>query len=176
MATKQLKELVKELQSGNLDVFDEIYYQTKNIVYYSIFNILKDSNISEDIMQDTYLRALDKIHSYKPKSGFKSWIVTIAKNLALNEYNKRKRELNIDITTDEYIFGSVESSSEKELMVAEMLKYLNEVEREIMILHVIGDLKHREIAEIVNKPLGTVTWMYNEAIKKLKNKYESRWD
>lgn len=174
MTTKETKQLVKLLQSGDMTVFDEIYHHTKSIVYYTIFTILKDSNLSEDIMQDTYLKALEKIHYYKPKSSFKSWIVTIARNLAINEYNKRKKDLNIDITVDEYVFGSVENSSEKEMMIKEMLTSLDKVEREIVVLHVIGDLKHREIAEIVDKPLGTVTWLYNKAIKKLKSKYESR--
>ena len=63
MADKDINELVKQLQNGNIEVFDDIYYQTKNIVYYSIFIILKDNQLSEDIMQDTYLRALEKIHS-----------------------------------------------------------------------------------------------------------------
>ena len=51
---------------------------------------------------------------------------------------------------------------------------LNEDEREIVIMHVIGDMKYREIAEVIGTPIGTISWKYNEAIKKLKNKYESR--
>ena len=174
MATKEIKELVKQLQNGDMSVFDEIYYDTKSIVYYTILNILKDSSLSEDIMQDAYLKALEKIHSYKPSYSFKAWIVTIARNLAINEYNKRKREFKVDPTVDEFIFGSVESTSEKETIVKEMLETIKESEREIVIMHVIGDLKHRQIAEILNKPIGTVTWTYNEAIKKLKSNYESR--
>jgi RNA polymerase sigma-70 factor (ECF subfamily) len=171
MTTKQLNDLVKKLQNGNMNVFDDVYYETKSVVYYTILAILKDKSLSEDIMQDTYLKSLEKIHSFKPHFSFKSWIVTIARNLALNEYNRRKRELSYDPNVDEYIFGTTESTSEKELIVKQMIETLKEDEREIVILHVIGDLKHREIAEIVGKPLGTVTWMYNQAIKKLKNEY-----
>ena len=125
-------------------------------------------------MQETYLKALEKIHTYKPRSSFNSWIVTIARNLAINEYNRRKRELKIDPQENEIIFGTIDSMSEKELIVKEMLEYLNMEEREIIIMHVIGDMKHREIAEVLGKPIGTVTWKYNEAINKLKNKFESR--
>lgn len=174
MATLQLKELVRQLQDGDLSVFDDIYYQTKNLVYYTILNILKDQSLSEDIMQDTYLKALEKIHTYRDRVSFSAWIVTIGKNLALNEYNKRKREMNVDIAEDEHLFGSTESSSEKELIIRDLLNRLNESEREIVILHIVGDLKHREVAKIVNKPLGTVTWIYNEAMKKLRTDYESR--
>lgn len=171
MTGKELNKLVKRLQNGEMEFFDEIYYETKSIVYYTILTIVKDHSLSEDLMQDTYLKALNKIHTFKPRFSFKSWIVVIGRNLALNEYNRRKRELSFDPSTDEYIFGSQESLSEKQLIVKELVEKLNPVEREIVLLHVVGDLKHREVADIVGKPLGTVTWMYNEAIKKLKNEY-----
>jgi RNA polymerase sigma-70 factor (ECF subfamily) len=174
MIKKDIKLLVKQLQNGDISVFDDIYYATKDTVYYTILSIIKDSSLSEDIMQETYLKALEKIHTYKPRSSFNSWIVTIARNLAINEYNRRKRELKVDPQENEIIFGTVDSMSEKELMVKEMLEYLNPEDREIIIMHVIGDMKHREIAEVLGKPIGTVTWKYNEAINKLKNKFESR--
>ncbi|MCK5761340.1 MAG: RNA polymerase sigma factor [Candidatus Izimaplasma sp.] len=169
MADKDINELVKKLQNGNIEVFDDIYYQTKNIVYYSIFIILKDYQLSEDIMQDTYLKALDKIHSYKRKAHFKSWLVTIAKNLAINEFNRRKREMLIDISENEYILGSTASTAENEILISQIFKILNNIEKEVIILHVVGDMKHREIAKLLDKPLGTITWIYNKAIKKLRS-------
>lgn len=171
MTSKELNKLVSTMQTGDMTVFDVIYHETKNVVYYTILGILKDKSRSEDIMQDTYLKVLEKIHSFKPRFGFKSWIVTIARNLAINEYNKRKRELSYDPTVDDYIFGQQESTSEKELIVKEVLEYLDEVEREVVVMHVLGDLKHREIAEVLKKPIGTITWIYNKAIKKAKEKF-----
>lgn len=169
MVKRDINELVKQLQNGDIEAFDDIYYQTKNIVYYSIFIILKDYQLSEDIMQDTYLKAINKIHTYKRKAHFKSWLVTIAKNLAINEFNRRKRELLIDIGDHEYIFGCTASTSENEVLISQIFKILSDTEKEVVLLHVVGDLKHREIAALLNKPLGTVTWTYNQAIKKLRN-------
>lgn len=174
MTAKELNLLVKQLQDGNMSVFDDIYYETKNLVYYTILSILKDSHLSEDLMQETYLKALEKIHSFKPKANFKSWIVTIARNLSINEYNRRKKSINVDIQTDEILLGSVQNNSEQELIVEEILNTLKETEREIVLLHILGDLKHREISKILDIPLGTVTWTYNQAIKKLRNEMEKR--
>lgn len=171
MNSKELNKLVSELQNGDMTAFDMIYHETKSVVYYTILSILKDKSRSEDIMQDTYLKSLEKIHSFKPRYGFKSWIVTIARNLAINEYNKRKRELSYDPNVDEYIFGQQESTSEKELIVKEILDYLDESEREVVVMHVLGDMKHREIADVLKKPIGTITWIYNKAIKKAKEKF-----
>lgn len=174
MIKKDIKILIEKLKNGDISVFDDIYYSTKDNVYYTILSIVKDASLSEDIMQETYLKALEKIHSYKPRHSFNSWIITIARNLAINEYNRRKRELKVDPTENEIIFGTTESTSEKELLIKEMMEFLNEDEREIVIMHVIGDMKYREIAEVIGTPIGTISWKYNEAIKKLKNKYESR--
>ena len=97
MDTVSIKKKVHLLQNGDLSVFDDIYYATKDAVYYTILAILKDESLAEDIMQDTYLTALEKIHQYKPRSSFQSWIVTVARNLAINVYNKRKREFLTDV-------------------------------------------------------------------------------
>ena len=175
MSNSDIKILVKKLQSGDMSVFDDLYYQTKDIVFYSILGILKDYSLSEDIMQDTYLKALNKIHSYKPTHSFKSWIVTIAKNLSINEFNRRKRETSIDIQTDEMFLGQTESRSENQILIEQIFRVLNDTEREIVLLHVVGDLKHREIAALLDKPIGTVTWSYKNSLEKLKNELnESR--
>ena len=175
MTINELKALVKRLQDGDIAVFDMIYYETKSVVYYTILSIVKDKSLSEDIMQDTYLKALSKIHTYKPTHSFKSWIVTIGKNLAINEYNRRKKETNIDIQENEMFLGQTESRSENQILIEQIFKVLNDTEREIVLLHVIGDLKHREIATLLNKPIGTITWSYKNSIDKLKNEIkESR--
>lgn len=176
MSNSDIKILVKKLQNGDMTVFDDLYYQTKDIVFYTILGILKDYSLSEDIMQDTYLKALSKIHSYKPTHSFKSWIVTIGRNSAINEFNRRKKETSIDIQENQTIFGKTESISENQILIEQIFKVLNDTEREIVLLHVVGDLKHREIAKLLEKPLGTVTWTYNNSIKKLKQELdESRW-
>ena len=171
MTNKELNNMVARLQDGDMAVFDAIYHETQSVVYYTILSIVKDKSLAEDIMQDTYLKSLEKIHSFKPRYGFKSWIVTIARNMSINEYNRRKRELSFDPAVDEYIFGQEESSSEKELIVRDVLEHLDEIEREVVIMHVLGDLKHREIADILKKPIGTITWIYNKAINKAKEKF-----
>jgi RNA polymerase sigma-70 factor (ECF subfamily) len=122
LSNSDIKILIKKLQNGDMSVFDKIYHQTKDIVFYSILVILKDYSLSEDIMQDTYLKALSKIHSYKPTHSFKSWIVTIGKNLAINEFNRRKKETNIDIQENEMFLGQTESRSENQILIEQIFK------------------------------------------------------
>lgn len=174
MTNKELFKIIKALKKNEMEGFDQLYYATKDIVYYTILAIMKDPSLSEDIMQDTYLTMLEKIHSFKQNTSVKSWLTTIARNKSLNEYKKRKRELQVDMSEQEGLFGQTESSSEKELIVREILQKLNETERDIVVYKVLGDLTFKEISKILDIPQGTVSWKYQESIKKLKNTYESR--
>ncbi|MDD2493146.1 MAG: sigma factor, partial [Bacilli bacterium] len=94
---ENINKLVFELKKGNLDVFDEFYELTKKQVFYAVIAILKDQSLTEDIMQDAYLRFLDKINYYKDRTNAVAFLVTIARNLAINTYNRRKKEIIYDI-------------------------------------------------------------------------------
>ena len=62
------------------------------------------------------------------------------------------------------------SKTEETPLLDLVYETLSGIELEVFILHVIDDLKHREIAKIMKKPLGTITWIYNKALKKMKEK------
>lgn len=57
-----------------------------------------------------------------------------------------------------------------ELDILKILNYLNPDQREVVVLHVINNFKFREVADIMDKPLGTILWIYSKAIKILKEK------
>lgn len=165
--TEQMNNIIRQLKSGNMDLFDDFYELTKKQVYVAIINIIKNKTICEDIMQDTYLKFLNNIHKYKDKTNVIAFIVTIARNLAINEYNKNKKEVHYDLSLYE---EEIVSKTEETPLLDLVYETLSGIELEVFILHVIDDLKHREIAKIMKKPLGTITWIYNKALKKMKEK------
>ncbi len=165
--TEQMNNIIRQLKSGNMDFFDDFYELTKKQVYVAIINIIKNKTICEDIMQDTYLKFLNNIHKYKDKTNVIAFIVTIARNLAINEYNKNKKEVHYDLSLYE---EEIVSKTEETPLLDLVYETLSGIELEVFILHVIDDLKHREIAKIMKKPLGTITWIYNKALKKMKEK------
>ena len=111
---------------------------------------------------------LNHIDKYKKNTNYFNFLVTIARNLAINEYHKQKRM----VYDEEYIYSVKEESPTDVPDLFYLLDYLNEKEREIVILHMIDNLKFKEIAKMKDKPLGTILWLYNKAIKKLKRKVE----
>ncbi|MFP4077872.1 MAG: RNA polymerase sigma factor [Candidatus Izemoplasmataceae bacterium] len=169
MDEKTLRKYIKAFRRGDESAFDALYDATKTPVYYTILAIVKDESLTEDLMQDTYLKMIKEIDQYTDKGSFVAWLRTIAKNTALNAYKRRSREVDYDIQEGgESIFGQTEDSQEKRYEVEQLLRHLREDEREIIIRHAVMDETHRSIAESMDKPLGTVLWTYRNALKKLK--------
>jgi len=159
--------IIEELRQRDYKSFDTFYNLTKNQVFYAIVSIVKDHATAEDIMQDVYMKFLEKIDDFKTNSNPYAYLSTIGRNMAINHYNRSKKE----IVSEEFISSvPAEEVEEPNEEIFKILDLLEPMERQIVILHVINDLKFREIATIVEKPLGTVLWIYNKAIKKLKEK------
>jgi len=161
------REIILEFKKLNYSHFDEFYQLTNRQVYFSIIKIVKSQDVTQDLMQDTYMKFIEKIEYYDPKQNVFGYLTTIARNLAINHYNKNKREIHND-EIFEYV-PSNESVDENE-GILDLLDTLDDIKRDIVIMHVINDLKFREISEILEIPLGTVQWHYSEAMKDLKEK------
>ena len=161
-------DYIELLKDKDDEAFTFIYNETKHAVYAMIVSIVKDRDISQDLMQDTYITMLEKINQYQPNRSFLNWLLVIARNKAIDYYRKKKREVLIDQNDNEVIFPNVSPSGERNVLIDDMLNHLSEIERTIFLLKIVEDLKSIEIAKILNLPLGTVLWHYNKAIKKIK--------
>ncbi|TVP94149.1 MAG: RNA polymerase sigma factor [Acholeplasmatales bacterium] len=170
MNHQKLNHHVEQLKQGDLSVFDAVYDMTRVGVYYTILTIVKDIGLTEDLMQETYLKMLDSLPRYRKRHQFQAWLNTIAKNLAINTYNKRKREQPVDQDADPSVFGVTHDQQEKAYALQELLAVLNEEEKIVVIRFVVLEEKHKDIAKHLGKPVGTVTWMYQNALKKMRRK------
>jgi RNA polymerase sigma factor (sigma-70 family) len=159
-----LIDLTKKMQEGDMTCFDEFYELTKKFIYFSIVKIVDDFSIGEDILQETYvyfLKNLQKINTGQSPIGY---LLITGKHLSIDYLRKREREVSIDEIA--YDFYS-EEEQPSELMKA-VKKTLKPDESEIVLLHCSEDMTFQEIADYLTKPLGTVQWKYNEAMKKLR--------
>lgn len=161
------KQIIKELKNNDYKSFDEFYNLTSRLVYYVIAGVIKNKQTIEDLMQDTYLKFLNNIGSVNPNQNPNAYLAQIAKNLAINEFNKQKR-----VVVDDSYFTNLKDSKDHEDFGIDLgiINHLEFEEKEIVTLKLIGNLKYREIASLLNKPMGTVQWIYNNAIKKLRKK------
>lgn len=161
-----IDDIVEELRVCNYAHFDDFYNQTKKNVFFTIASVISDNSAIDDLMQETYIKFLENIDKYQAKTKINAYLSKMARNIAINYYNREKRLVH-DETLFEYI-SSNDDTSYQQIEALDMLKSLDDISRQIVVLHVLNDLKFKDIAQIVDKPLGTVLWIYNKAIKKLK--------
>ncbi len=154
---------ISSFQKGQFKDFDQFYHLTSKQVFFTLKKYIQDIMLIEDFMQDVYMKFIDKIQDVDSSKNVKSYLTTIARNLAIDYLRKQKHATLDDIQ----VFQAFDASQvEKDYMW--LLEHLDLTEKEIVYLHVIEDLKFKDIAVIVDKPLGTVLWKYQEARKKMK--------
>lgn len=167
MTENEFNEYFQNMIHGNIDSFSNIYEDTKKPVYTIIFRILGNRDDSEDIMQDLYL----KLFNLPPETNIskpRAYIFSMARNMAYNQLRKKTSdELNEDYVDVEY--SNMEDIICTNITLNEAMKKLSRIDIDIISLKINGDLKFREIANIVHLPIGTVLSKYYSAIKKIKN-------
>lgn len=159
---------IEKIKNKDEEAFEYIYMNTKRAVYSVVFAIAKNHAAAEDIMQEVYMKMLSSIHQYKKNTNFFNWLLQIAHHHAIDQYRKDKRQFNVEVNDYSDILVSREIRPDEEDQFMQMIDRLDEDERLVVILKVVEELKHREIAKILEKPLGTVIWIYQKAMNKLK--------
>jgi len=162
-------QFIEALKDKDEETFEYIYNETKHAVYAMIVSIIKDKTESQDLMQDTYITMLEKIDQYKIGKSFLNWLLVIARNKAIDYYRRKKHEVLVDISESDDLLPVTSPIGERSALVNEMLDNLTEIERSVFLLRIIQNFKNREIAKILNLPLGTVLWHQSKAMKKIKN-------
>ncbi|MDF2791911.1 MAG: hypothetical protein K0S80_5013 [Neobacillus sp.] len=151
--------------------FRQLFNEHKKHVFAIALSILRDFELSEDVLQEVYIKLFQHM-KHNEISNVKAWLISVSRNTALDLYRKKKREIT---GFDEDYFERVQYLAEDPLdkmVLSKYLELLTSEERQIVILKDISGMKHREIAKIVEMPLGTVLWKYSTALKKLKKVLE----
>lgn len=162
------KQLIRELSQHSQEAFSEIYDKYHKLVYYIIFSYTKDVEATKDLVQETFMKMWNNIHMYKFDTNFCAWLSTIAKNTT-KDYLRTKK--HIEIIDDEVVSNRHHMKSIIEFNV-DARGTLSSLEYEVIVLTIIYNLKRREVADSLNKPIGTILRVYREAIKKLRYFYE----
>ena len=156
------KRIVIGLQRKDEKVFELFYKQYKNLCYYVIFDIVKNEMNAEELLQDSFIDAYTKINTFDGKN-FKAWFLKIAKNNALDFYRKKNK-----IVLDEELLASEKSFDHDDSLITDLRSVLNKDEFLVLMLCSLYDMKQKDIAAYMEKPEGTISWLYKEAKTKAK--------
>lgn len=135
---------------------EQIYEKYFEIVNKYLFCLTRNSDIAEELTQETFYRAVKKIDSYNGKCKMSVWLCQIAKNLWYRQYQKNKRETNIEenellnIQEKDTIESFIISQEEK-IALYKKMQNIDEKTREVIYLRITGELSFKEIGMILKK-------------------------
>lgn len=152
------EELVKEIKKDK-NVYEEIVdrYQAKLSRY--INYLIHDEDASDDVLQNTFIKAYINLNGFDTNKKFSSWIYRIAHNESMNIIKKNKKEIRIDDNFDISDNSNIEEEFDKKeivKMVGVCIKKLPQKYSEVLILFYVDDKSYEEISDILRIPVGTV--------------------
>src|SRR6185369_3497113 len=161
------QQLIHLYMDGDADALATIIVRYKDKIYTSIYLLVKDKYLAEDLFQDVFIRVIDTLKGgrYTDEGKFLPWALRIAHNMCVDHFRKVKRSPSIKTSDDRDIFEVLnfnEASPEQKMMqsqshdrVRKMIDMLPEDQREVIILRHYADLSFKEIAELTKCSINT---------------------
>jgi RNA polymerase sigma-70 factor (ECF subfamily) len=183
--------LVSLYQNGNEKAFEILVKRHKSKVYTAIYLIVKDSYIAEDLLQDTFIKAITtiKTNRYNEEGKFLPWIVRIAHNLAIDYFRKEKRYPTVILEDGSNVFNtlnfsedsaeSIQIKMETHEKLKEMIQKLPEQQKEVLLMRHYADMSFQEIAEATGVSINTALGRMRYALinlRKQMTKYNINYD
>lgn len=156
-----------QLGRGELQAMADLYELTHSAVYGFALSILKHTEDAQDVAQDVYLHLYRSAGSYRSHGKPRAWLLTVTRHLALDRLRTRGKVISLEERQEGQLLPSEEMENEDRLVLRSLLEVLGQEERQVITLHALAGLKHREIARILDLPLATVLSKYSRGMKKL---------
>ena len=162
--------------------FNSEFAALSHILERFAFKLTKNSEEAQDLYQETAFRAMSNRDKFRPGTNFKAWLLTIMKNIFINNYRKRVKANTIIDTTDNMFYinsGStiIRNNAESNIMMDELESMVESLDDSLKVpfeMHYLG-YKYQEIADKLRLPLGTVKSRIFFARKALKDMIGSRY-
>ena len=178
------QQLVHLYVDGNTEALSTLVTRYKDKIYTSIYLLVKDKYLAEDLFQDVFIRIIDTLKGgrYTEEGKFLPWALRIAHNMCVDHFRKVKRTPTIRNSEDKDIFevlNFADDSAETTMIkrqshhrVREMLERLPEDQREVIILRHYADMSFNDIAKAMNSNLNTTLGRMRYAIINMRKMLE----
>jgi RNA polymerase sigma-70 factor (ECF subfamily) len=172
--------------AGHRQALDELFHRYRQPAYRVAYRLLGHEADALDAVQEGFIKALTHLHGFQGRSSFKTWLLRVVSNAALDLGRQRGRRESVSLDaphaadrTDERLLVADESANELERadlrrQLNEALASLSEVQRQTFVLYADGELSYREIAAAMETSIGTVMSRLFYARQKLRNYLSTR--
>ena len=159
---------MKKAQKGNDDAFLILFQKYEQDIYRTSFVFVKNQNDALDVVQETAYQSFKSIKNLKEPKYFKTWLMRITINCALDLLRKQKNVVQMKPEVVEFISGDVNEDIFLEMTVRDLIERLNEDEKSVIVLRFYEDLTIKEVSETLGIPLGTAKTILYRALNKLR--------
>lgn len=173
--TPNLHPIPSKLLDMTTTEFYSKFNKLANILQTFAYSLTKDMDRARDLYQETAYRAFKNSEKFKTGTNFKAWMMTIMKNIFINDYRRRSYQNTIlDNSDNNYYINSgkqkVRNEGESNVMMDEIFKIINGLEESLKVpfLMYYNGYKYQEIADAMGLPLGTTKSKIFFARKELK--------
>ncbi|MEQ8476977.1 sigma-70 family RNA polymerase sigma factor [Fulvivirga sp.] len=177
-------KLVSLYKLGSEEAFEQLLNRHKSRVFTTIYLIVKDNYVAEDLLQETFIKAIRTIKEgrYNEEGKFLPWILRIAHNLAIDNFRKEKRYPTVVLEDGSSVFNtlqfaedSIESAQIKQdthVKLRQLIDELPDAQREVLVMRHYMDMSFQEISEntgvSINTALGRMRYALINLRKKMK--------
>jgi RNA polymerase sigma-70 factor (ECF subfamily) len=175
-------QLVSLYQTGNEEAFEMLLHRHKSRIYTAIYLIVRDRYEAEDLLQDTFIKAVNTIKSgrYNEEGKFLPWISRIAHNLAIDHFRRNKRYPEVTLGDGSPLLDSIQFAEEsyevKQTMrdtrsrMRDLIKGLPEEQKQVLIMRHYLQMSFQEIADRTGVSINTALGRMRYALINLKKK------
>lgn len=177
-------KLVSLYKQGNEEAFEQLLYRHKARVYTTIYLIVKDNYVAEDLLQETFVKAINTIKGgrYNEEGKFLPWVTRIAHNLSIDYFRREKRYPTMVLEDGSAVFNTLEfaeDSVESQQIIQdthsklrELIQELPDAQKEVLIMRHYMEMSFQEISEntgvSINTALGRMRYALINLRKKMK--------
>ena len=167
------ESLFSRVEAGEKEAFCTLYQQTSNAVFSYALSLLRNRTDAEDAMQETFLKIRSAAHLYTPMGKPMAWIFTITRNICMMKYRRQKHfsAISVEEIREDVDFHQIEDREDR-IVLQTAFQVLSQEECQIIVMHAVSGLRHREISELLHIPLSTVLSKYRRGLKKLRRQLE----
>lgn len=174
------QDLVKLYLTGDESVLEELLRRHKSKIYTSIYLLVKDQYLAEDIFQEAFIKVINTLRSgrYNEEGKFLPWVMRIAHNLVIDYFRREKRGPVITSADGTDVFNLLqfhEESAEDKMLreqthydLRTMIRMLPEDQKEVLIMRHYADLSFKEIAELTDVSINTALGRMRYALSNLR--------
>lgn len=172
---REISSLVEKIKQGDKAAFMRLVERYQQKVFVVSYSLVRNREDALDLVQETFIRLYQKIHSYRPGENFQAWLMQIARNLSIDFLRKQmvRKEESLDALDLQREMAASSQSDPSRFnpgpTVQKAVSQLPPRQRDVFILHHYEDLKYEEIAQRLKISVGTVKSLHFKAIQKLKD-------